>query len=238
MSEYLNYLPAVFQEGDRDGRLSRLLLAFQHVLTGVGKADDPGLEELLDGVIDPATGSRLATGIERYYDPGLRPGRTFAAATDCAPPEFLEWLSGWVAISLRPDMTETQRRELIACAVPLYRVRGTLRGLERLVEISTGLHVTINDAVTRGAPALDRDDEKRPLWNRFDVLVQLPYDVGRYVEDLRRKRELLTAIIDREKPAHTWYTLRFETTVLQIGKHSTIGVDTLIGAPDYRDDDQ
>src|SRR4051812_12108505 len=101
-SDYLDHLPAFFQEGDDEGLLSRLLLAFQHVLSGVGDVDDPGLEEHLDGAVDPNDG-RVLAGIERIFDPGLRPDGVLAGETERAPDEFLEWLSGWVAITLRPD---------------------------------------------------------------------------------------------------------------------------------------
>ena len=42
-------------------------------------------------------------------------------------------------------------------------------------------------------------------------------------------KEIVTAIIDMEKPAHARYELEVVTPVLQIGVHSTIGVDTLLG---------
>jgi phage tail-like protein len=52
-----------------------------------------------------------------YFDPIL------------APPDFVEWLSGWVAFSLDEGWTLAQRRALVANAVELHRLRGTARGL-------------------------------------------------------------------------------------------------------------
>jgi hypothetical protein len=44
---------------------------------------------------------------------------------------------------------------------------------------------------------------------------------------------VVTAILDMEKPAHTYYALEVETPTLQLGVHSTISVDTLLGpSPD------
>ena len=43
-------------------------------------------------------------------------------------------------------------------------------------------------------------------------------------------QEVVTAIIDMEKPAHTFYVLDVVTPIFQIGVHSTIGVDTLLGS--------
>ena len=39
------------------------------------------------------------------------------------------------------------------------------------------------------------------------------------------------AIIDQEKPAHTFYAFRFrDVPTMQIGVHSTVGVDTVLGS--------
>jgi phage tail-like protein len=58
-----------------------------------------------------------------YFDPIL------------APPDFVEWLSGWVAFSLDEGWTLAQRRALVANAVELHRLRGTARGLEAHVRL-------------------------------------------------------------------------------------------------------
>src|SRR4051794_17315049 len=129
LSSYLDQLPALFQEGDARF-LGRFLLAFEHVLSGLGVIDDPGLEELLDGAAEPS-GGRTMAGVERFFDPGVRGGGTLLGPEQRAPAEFLDWLAGWVGATLRGHMTETQRRELIARAVALYRKRGTREGLEQ-----------------------------------------------------------------------------------------------------------
>jgi hypothetical protein len=36
-------------------------------------------------------------------------------------------------------------------------------------------------------------------------------------------------IIDREKPAHTYYRLEVVMPFMQIGVHSTLGKDTVVG---------
>jgi hypothetical protein len=40
---------------------------------------------------------------------------------------------------------------------------------------------------------------------------------------------VVTSILDLEKPAHTFYALTVVTPTLEIGVHSTIGEDTLLG---------
>jgi phage tail-like protein len=58
-----------------------------------------------------------------YFDPIL------------APPDFVEWLAGWVAFSLDEGWTLAQRRALVANAVELHRLRGTARGLDAHVRL-------------------------------------------------------------------------------------------------------
>src|SRR5262245_36514538 len=116
-SSYLDYLPAVFQEdapADETLGLGRFLLAFEHILTGVGDIDAPGLEELLDGATEPETGRRLA-GVERYFDTGVR-GPNVLAEPERVPDEggFLDWLAEWVALVPRGDVGEEIKRQLVA----------------------------------------------------------------------------------------------------------------------------
>jgi phage tail-like protein len=69
----------------------------------------------------------LLSTIDRYFAPAL---------TD---PEFVPWLANWVALVLDEEWDETKRRRFIGEAVELYRWRGTIRGLNRYLEIYTGL---------------------------------------------------------------------------------------------------
>ena len=237
VSSYLNYLPAYFQQeaGTRQpGFLGALLLAFEQVLTGLGDVNRPGLEEIQDGIRDPEDQEawRLG-GVHRYFDPGPR-----QSDRERAPEEFLDWLAGWVALSMRADLDELRRREFIARAVSLYRQRGTKSGLEELIRIYTrtsptidelntpfriGVHskVGVDTLIGGGAPHF------------FRVILHLAVTDP---EQMRPLIEVARAIIDMEKPAHTHYELKPETPTFRIGLrhdqpevHATIGVDTLLG---------
>lgn len=222
-SGYLDYLPAVFQEDAPQGEpnwLGRFLRGFEAVLTGVGDPGAPGLEELLDGIVDVGKGSQ--PGIERLFD------------AEQAPAEFLAWLSEWVALSLRADIGAERQRVLIASAVRLYRVRGTKAGLEELV----GIYTTPSTTIDERAPRMQIGDHSTVGVDTtlgggpphfFHVTVRLPETTDPKV--IAARQRIVTAIIDAEKPAHTYYTLDLETPILQIGIHSTVGVDTLLGRP-------
>ena len=72
-SRYLDYLPAIYQQDAQIGQpnfLGRFLLAFEQMLTGLGDVDVPGLEEILEGLVDPVSGAIQLAGIQRYLDPG------------------------------------------------------------------------------------------------------------------------------------------------------------------------
>jgi phage tail-like protein len=208
-----DHLPALFRQGSPSGDatfLEQFLAAFQVVV-----------EDLASGI-----GS-----VHRWFDPD-------ASAADLAPDDpdrgrFLEWLSGWVALSLRADLPEDRRREFIRRAVSLYRLRGTRRGLEEVLSIYTALPAVVSEMHTAfqigvssrigvdttvggGAPHF------------FRVLLRVP---TADLERIRWYREVADSIIDMEKPAHTRYALDVETPTLQIGVRSRIGVDTLLSPP-------
>jgi phage tail-like protein len=230
-SSYLNDLPAIYQQdaaADTPHFLGRFLLAFEHLLTGLQDVDKPGLEEILDGITD-AQGVSVLSGVYRYLEPGPNRG-----STQRAPKEFLEWLSGWVALSLRADLDEIHQREFIARAVSLYRQRGTRQGLIDVLGIYTRMGVEIEEFNTSFQIGVSSQIGVNTLlgWGAphyFQVILQLP-DVD--PDLMREQRKIATAIIDLEKPAHTYYELTIQTPILQIGVHSQIGVDTLLGAAD------
>ncbi|MEW5930145.1 MAG: phage tail protein [Gemmatimonadota bacterium] len=189
--DLLRLLPAPFQQTvAADGRdaagpswLALFLRAFQEVLAE--------LETEIDTV-------------HRTFDP------------DEAPGDFLEWLGGWVALSFRADLEEARRREFIRRAVTLYRRRGTRRGLEEILEVHTGLppaDVEVNELTSSfqlgvssriGADTLFAGGAPHFFRVRLRAPTADPADV-------RRLREVATAVIEAEKPAHTRYVLDLST---------------------------
>src|SRR5262249_56398260 len=176
-------------------------------------ANEPGLEE---------TVARLY----RYFEPGAA-----LAASERGPREFLQWLAGWVALTLREDWDELRQRDLIAKAVSLYRSRGTRRGVEEFLRIYTRLGVRIDELGTAfqvgvhstvGADTML--DGGPPFFFRVHVLLPSPQP-----DLIKAQRTVAHAIVDLQKPAHTYYSLTIETPNFQIGAHSTVGVDTLVG---------
>lgn len=227
LSRYLEDLPAIYREAAGGGRpdfLGRFLLAFEHVLSGVGDPARPGLEEILDGIVEDeavqlAGAHRYFTPIPHVDDPGY------------APAEFLEWLSGWVALTLRDDWKEEERRRILAEIVPAYRRRGTLDGLRQVLAAFTGgtsEDITISEGrkpFRLGVWSTVGEDTAlgdRPHYFLVHALVPS-------ATDMARTRAAIRAIIDMEKPAHTRYELFVQSSALRIGVSSTVGVNTVLG---------
>jgi phage tail-like protein len=206
----LEYLPAIYHE---DPFLGQYLSAFEQILLGsAGQKDggEPGLEQKIEN-------------IAAYFDP-LR-----------TPPEFLQWLSGWVALSLRADLDEFRQREFIKNAVRLYRLRGTKKGLEEIVSVYTRLGASITETA---APF----QVETPQHSRVGVDTMLeggaPFvfrvTINLSTTDpavLKKQRDVVTVILRMEKPAHTQFVLEVESPTMQIGDHSQVEVDTLLGEP-------
>jgi phage tail-like protein len=134
-----------------------------------------GLQTAIEGVVD-------------YLDP---------MTTDA---EFLPWLSGWVALTLRADWDDATRRGFLRQIVPLYRLRGTRAGLQRMLELYTGQRAEVVDAFDQ-------------VPHFFQVQLTLSEADP---ELLRRKQEIARAIIEQEKPAHTFYALQLAVPTMRL----------------------
>lgn len=205
----IEYLPSIYHG---DALLESFLVAFEKLLIGTGDAHRKSLEETI-------------AGIATLFDPQI------------TPPEFLTWLAGWTAFTLRADVPQDAQRKFIAEIIQRYRRRGTVENLRQLLaifvggnhqvtettagEFQIGVHSTVGvDTWVDGGPA-----------HFFEVTISLPdLDLHSATTTLDRLTKIATSLIDLEKPAHTFYTLRFSFPTMQVGYSSTVGVDTLIGS--------
>lgn len=146
----------------------------------------PRFTAALDEVLAPVFA--ILDGLPGYLDPRL------------APPDFLDWLAGWVALEIDESWTPRQRRELVANAVELHRWRGTRRGLAAHVRLLTGGEVEIADSggcSSSGRPGgpLPGDSPARAV-----VRVRVPDP-----ESVDRQR--LRATVAASVPAHVAITV-------------------------------
>ena len=237
ISNYVQYLPRIYHKGNDETYeeyfLGRFLKAFEQILTGsFEKKDVVGIESLLDN-------------FEQY----LNPSQT--------PPQFLEWLAGWVALDLeesvefygdndkeQKDLSPTQilplyearstiNRELIGKMVQLYKNRGTTQGLLEYLQLYAGDETTIS---INEYEETARIGEQRGIGVNTMVGYASPtfFTVHTMIPIhsrtmLQKKVQLINKVIENEKPFYTNYNLIVEIPAMRVGAYSKVGRETLLG---------
>jgi phage tail-like protein len=254
-SSYLKYLPAIFHE---DPFLGSFLLAFEQVLTGRTdvKDSDPkprkGLEEISANIaqlFDPFGTAEIFKDLNQLLD---EPNAGSSLENE---KEFLQWLADWTALTLRGDWTPKQQRDLLANIVPLYQRRGTKDNLVDLLRIYAGeesnpkvteppdapfqishyLKIGTNTRIpceVSNSQGLQIGDKTRrfggatPHFFQVEITLRQPER-----ELLKRQSEIVSALVDIQKPAHTHYELIIHSETIQIGnrQRSIINENMLLG---------
>lgn len=95
------------------------------------------------GALDEALAPVLATidNLEAIIDPALTPA------------DFLPWLASWVGLVLDENWSQQQQRRMISQTVELYRLRGTRRGIVRLVSLYVGVEEAAVEVADTGGVA-------------------------------------------------------------------------------------
>lgn len=188
VSNYLQYLPTMLQS---DAFIGRFLLAFEQILTGEEPSNNLGIIE--KEVANPPGLEAVIQQINTYLDPTK------------TPEEFLPWLAGWVALSIRDDWKLETKREFIKGIVPLYRLRGTKAGMEKIL----GIYLKSNEFSDK-VTVFHNDNFPD---HYFQIQLVLPkLDPSTYW----RQAKIAKAIIDQEKPAHTYYGLQIRTPTMRL----------------------
>ncbi len=201
----LNDLPAIYQE---DSFAGQFLLAFEKVLLGID--DTISFPELRDEVkFQPKGLEEAIASIATLFDPIGNESQSLERRQR-APKEFLNWLAGWVALSLRDDWEEEAQRRFISRIVSLYKKRGTKAGMKEMLKTYTGMGVEVKDdfpdTIQIGVVSTVRIDtrisEGLPHYFKVKIILENLDDL-----QFERKRQIAQAIIEQEKPAHTYYHL-------------------------------
>ncbi|WP_231605703.1 phage tail protein [Micromonospora sp. HK10] len=87
---------------------------------------------------------------------------------ELAPPDFLDWLAGWVAAPVDGDRSPDVRRDLVRHAVEVHGWRGTARGVVLALRVAAGVAAEVTDsggvtcsATPTDAPPPDETPEVR-----------------------------------------------------------------------------
>ena len=97
---------------------------------------EPAAREFLYRLLSPIAAlldewEQVASGRQRLLDPRIAPGTA------------LPWLAQFVGLVLDPCWPPEVQRRLIPQAAPLFRTRGTLASLQRMLELLTGAEVVV-----------------------------------------------------------------------------------------------
>lgn len=224
---YIDMLPAVFRAADKESQdfLEQYLNIFRKILTGFN--GNPSVEDNITGGI-----SGTIDILHEYFHP------------DTAPDDFLDWLSTWMGLVLREDWDTGVKKKIIRNIIPLYRLRGTRRGIEEILRAYTGSEVEVKEVLGSFLVGLAKVGHDTVIGGDmmphfFIVNVWLP-DIS--LEKREQKTRNLRRIIDAEKPVHTDYQLNITIPAMRIGMSGseeitgktvyygcTVGKDTLIG---------
>ena len=202
---------------------------------------DPEAESFLSHFL--SLFERKLTGVEDRYE-------AFAIALNPAasPSTVVDWLASLVDLAFDPSWSLQRKRALLENIVDLYRMRGTIAGIERYVEIYTGVRPQILEGFLERpiqSPALGvtglclgANTLLTPPSNSatseelLDLLFAHRFTVFVYSSD-ECEDSVLLSVVDRivatSKPAHTAYALRLVRADAQVGV-ARVGLDIMLGA--------
>jgi phage tail-like protein len=157
-------------------------------LPALYREDD--LAQRLVSAMDAALAPVFASldGFEAYLDPTY------------APEDFLDWLGGWVGVTLDHTWPLERRRMMVASAVDLYRLRGTASGLAAQVAIYTGGQVEIVESGAAGWSSVP--NAAIPGAGAPSMVVRVTVRDSKAISAAR-----LDALVAASKPAHIPHTV-------------------------------
>lgn len=145
-----------------------------------------GMVNGFDAVLAPA--HVVVRDLDAYFDPAI------------CPTDYLEWLGSWLGVRLNARWPMQRRRALLARAVEIHRMRGTVWGVARAVELYTGAEPEIEDS--GGCVASGNPSAAAP--GNGDAFLRVT--VRRSGNDI--DPEVIDRIVAGAKPAHVRHEVR------------------------------
>jgi phage tail-like protein len=224
-TKLIDLLPAIYQEPGSEGRsnyLPRFLTAFERILFGTVESSEAAADRQAPADMERTQGLRdRIVQLGKLLDPWL------------AQDKFLPWLAGWMALTLRTNLRPERKRELIANMIPFYRIRGTRKYLEELLRLCVDVPTAVEEEdipplqIGRHS-TLGRDTYIGGGAPHFFRVKMVALQLS--VPALEEQRKLAYEVVELAKPAHTAYEFLIDSPQMQIGVHSTVGIDTVLGS--------
>uniref|UniRef100_UPI003F492008 phage tail protein I n=1 Tax=Cupriavidus yeoncheonensis TaxID=1462994 RepID=UPI003F492008 len=171
-----------------------------------------------------------------------------------APAAALPWLAGFVALVLDPCWPEAVQRQMVLEAAALFRTRGTLASLRRMIGILTGADVVIIEHFRlRGGGVVGNAEV-----NASQAVLGVGYRIGGRIGEIgnqplagaapvdfddfahrftvtvvaalgEAQLECVRRLIEQHKPAHTDFTLCTAATSMRAGVGAHVGISSVVG---------
>ncbi len=215
--KYSGFIPSIFKEAEYEASfMERYFKIFEDILKGI---ENDGIEKIeadkLDVVPDlfyPGF-TFLFKDREKVFLPGIEEeaASNFRKFFRTDMEDFLDFLGGWMGLVLNKNWDIDTKREMIARIIPLYRIRGTRRGLEEYLRISIHNDVEVIEEKEAFQVGIISHVGKNTLigglpQNYFIVNITMPESDSRNDS----KRRIIEEMIDKEKPLHTRYGLNIK----------------------------
>lgn len=125
--------------------------------------------------------------IDRYVDPLF------------APDEFVRWLAGWFGVVLDDSWSMAAQRAVVSEAVELFRMRGTMAGLRRHLDLVVDGEVEITESGGTTYSVRPRPEPPTDVEHWVHVVVR--------PNDPSLSEDALVAVIRAAKPVHVVHSL-------------------------------
>jgi phage tail-like protein len=260
-SSYMRFLPAVFHKNGLEEErpfIGSYLRIFEKILSGLDDTElegKKGLEEVLDIVselfhprfsflfdeennifLPPLEGTELEIIRKYFWSKNWEKKQTQDSLkqTQDFLDDLLIWMASWMSLVLKEDWELEKKREVIARIIPIYRMRGTKKGIEEFLRIYVGGNVKVLETMGTfqvGYSHVGIDTLIGGGMKPYFFTVEVTFPKIPEKKEQTRFLKNLKNVLDSEKPVHTSYLLKVSTPTLQIGKEegSIIGRNTLIG---------
>ncbi len=211
--KYSRFIPSIFKEAKNQASfMEQYFKIFEHILTGI---NDDELEEsdvdrldIIGCLFHPRFAFLFDKGEKAFLPRIEEENKRFRSFFSADMDDFLVWFAGWMGLVLKENWDIQTKREIIAKIIPLYRIRGTKRGLEEYLKIFTRTDVIIFEEVESFRVGVSSHVGKNTILgglppNYFIVNINLPESDT----ENQRKRKIIEEMINAEKPAHTSFRL-------------------------------
>lgn len=232
-SSYIDYLPAIYREGETKANanfVGRFLKIFEKLLSGIDDGVKPDYVKKIKGI------EEIIEIIHDYFDPLFTPPNS---DDEKKVLNFISYLSSWVGLVMNQNWPDNNKRRILKKIVPLYKKRGTKEGLNEYLRVFVGPNVKIDESLVglqigeHSSVGIDTIIGGAPP---FFFFVRITLSEMDLVPDIvnpiffSNLVKLTKQIIDNEKPAYTYYSIRYDVPGIIVGVLSHIGIDTLLGS--------